>query len=63
VKKSSQKYRDRAAERRDGDTNDYAQVRNTLLLIHVTHVQQVESILEDLEKRNAAEDRSTARIH
>ncbi|KAF8548934.1 hypothetical protein OG21DRAFT_1599284 [Imleria badia] len=42
VKKTEGKYRDRAAERREGVGNDYA---------------QVEAVLEDFEKRVANEDR------
>jgi IK cytokine len=42
VKKTESKYRNRAAERREGTGNDYA---------------QVEAVLEDFEKRVAHEDR------
>ncbi|KAF5387327.1 hypothetical protein D9757_005732 [Collybiopsis confluens] len=41
VKKNDGKYRDRAAERRDGEGNDYA---------------QVEAVLEEFEKRTADQD-------
>ncbi|KAG8221014.1 RED-like protein N-terminal region-domain-containing protein [Butyriboletus roseoflavus] len=43
VKKTESKYRDRAAERRDGVGNDYA---------------QVEAVLDDFEKRLAHEDKN-----
>ncbi|KAH7926037.1 hypothetical protein BV22DRAFT_389638 [Leucogyrophana mollusca] len=42
LKKNELKYRDRAAERRDGGGNDYA---------------EVEAVLEDFEKRTAKEDK------
>lgn len=44
VKKNESKYRDRAAERRDGGKSDYA---------------QVEAVLEDFEQRTANNDKDT----
>ncbi|KAK0438104.1 RED-like protein N-terminal region-domain-containing protein [Armillaria borealis] len=50
VKKEA-KYRDRAAERRVGGGNDYAQARIVVVPQPISHKVQVEAVLEDFNKR------------
>ncbi|KAJ7601024.1 hypothetical protein C8J56DRAFT_911885 [Mycena floridula] len=47
VTKSDKKYRDRAAERRDGQDNEYA---------------EVEAVLDDFEKRTANQDKASVEL-
>lgn len=60
VKKEG-KYRDRAAERRVGGGNDYAQVRIVTVLQPISHKVQVEAILDDFNKRTADQGKDVVR--
>jgi hypothetical protein len=56
-KQTESKYRDRAAERRVGEGNDYAQVWLSELQVcrtsHHVSSYEVEAVLEDFERRTA----------
>ncbi|KAG5647874.1 hypothetical protein DXG03_007798 [Asterophora parasitica] len=59
VKKGGEeKYRDRAAERRVGEGNDYAQVEAVLEDFEKRHAGEDKAVLEDFEKRHAGEDKA-----
>jgi IK cytokine len=56
VKKGSSQYRDRAAERRVGEGNDFAQVCSSdslSLILIIMLFAQVEAVLEDFERQIA----------